>query len=82
MVNRHIREEKYNGTYNTNKYMKICGHILFEMAGSNFGPECRYLRCMDLNVYKTKNVLLTTHMVMLVDHGVYIEILGHEHRNT
>ena len=27
------------------------------MAGSNFGPECIDLRCMDSNINKTKTVL-------------------------
>ena len=43
-----------NGTYNPNKYMKTCGHISLDMAGSNFSPEYIYLRGMDSNVNKTK----------------------------
>ena len=42
---------------NTNRDLKTFDHISFYMAGSNFGPECRYLSYVYLNVNKTKTVL-------------------------
>ena len=35
-----------------NQYLKTCGHIIFELVGVNFGPECRYLVCNYLKVTK------------------------------
>ena len=39
---------------NLNKDIKTCGHVLFEVVGSNFGLECTDLRYMYLDVNKTK----------------------------
>ena len=52
MDNFHLQEEKYRiqvhnkkkGTYNPTSDMKTCGYISFDMLGSNFGPDCKYLR--------------------------------------
>ena len=38
--------------------MKTCGHISFDMKGSDFGPECRYLIYMDSNINKTKTAFV------------------------
>ena len=40
-----------------NKDIQMCGHIQFEMAGSDFGPYSRYLGYMVSDVNKTKTVL-------------------------
>ena len=50
---RKVSNQRY-GQYNPTSYLKTCGHILFEMLGSNFGPDGRYLRSMDSNVNKTR----------------------------
>ena len=40
------------------------------MVALNFGPECTYLRCMDLNAIKqTKAFVLMTIMIVLGGHG-------------
>ena len=36
--------------YNPNKDLKTFDYVLFETVSSNFGPECIYLRYIDLNV--------------------------------
>ena len=64
-----------------NPNMKTCGHILFEMVGSYFGPECIYLRYMDLNLNNNKTVLLLTCVRVVIDYGLDIDILGNERRN-
>ena len=41
--------------------MKTRGHILFEMVGVNFGPECRYLRYNDPSVRNENCIFDDTH---------------------
>ena len=77
----HVCNEN-NVRYNLTKDLKTCGHTSFEMVVLNFGSECRYFRYIDLNIVKQKTILLMTHVSVLVNHGVYIEILGNECRNS
>ena len=49
---RKLRNQK-SGKYDPTLNMQTCGHISFEMLGSNFRPDCRdlrYLRYMYLKV--------------------------------
>ena len=54
--------------------MKTCGHILFEMLGSNLCPDCRKFEIYGLKFNKTKTVLLMTCMRVIINHVVDIEI--------
>ena len=41
---------KKHGKYDPTSDLKTYGHIIFDILGSNFGPDCRYLRSMDSSV--------------------------------